>query len=84
MAERLSINQNRIKSRKCNGMRQKIIKQGVKNLREYGYPSCNEENILTDMIYSKFFLIILRDNLESAPDSAKDVIAELIKEIEKA
>jgi len=43
-------------------MKDKLIAAGVKNLKEFGYPSCNKDNILTDMIYSQFFLSMLKDN----------------------
>ena len=42
--------------------RETIIRQGVKNLREFGYPSVDEKNILTDMIYSKIFKDMLEEN----------------------
>lgn len=44
-------------------VRQKLIAAGVRNLREFGYPSVNETNILTDMIFRPFFVSMLRDNL---------------------
>lgn len=34
---------------------EKIIENGVKNLKSFGYPSVTKENILTDMIYGAFF-----------------------------
>lgn len=34
---------------------EKFIQQRVKALQEWGYPGCNEENIFTDFIYSRFF-----------------------------
>lgn len=40
----------------------KLIEAGVKNLREFGYPDCNADNILTDQIYSAFFKSMLEDN----------------------
>lgn len=39
-----------------------LIKAGVKNLREFGYPDCTEENILADPIYSAFFKSMLEEN----------------------
>jgi len=44
-------------------MNNRIIEQGVKNLKEFGYPGVNADNILTDMIYSEFFRSMLKDNL---------------------
>lgn len=34
-----------------NTVREYLIAAGVKNLREFGYPSCDASNILTDEIY---------------------------------
>lgn len=62
-----------------NTIREKLISAGVKNLGEYGYPSCNAENILTDEIYSAFFLSMLKGNFGHGFDRE---IKELITEIE--
>ena len=43
-------------------MKTGLVSAGVKNLREFGYPACNEQNILTDMIYSRFFVSMLKEN----------------------
>lgn len=43
-------------------MEEKLIAAGVKNLREYGYPDCNKDNITTDIIYKYFFIAILKEN----------------------
>lgn len=62
-----------------NPIRQKLIKAGVKNLREFGYPSCDEANILTDEIYKRFFESMLEENLGHS--AAVDVeINQLLKE----
>ena len=37
-------------------LRKKLIETGVRNLKEFGYPSVDVANILTDQIYSAFFL----------------------------
>ena len=50
-------------------VQQKLIKAGVRNLREFGYPDCDSKNILTDMIYSAFFKTMLDDS----PIHRKDV-----------
>jgi hypothetical protein len=60
-------------------MRTVIINQGVKNLKEYGYPNVDEKNILTDMIYSAFFKQMLNNNRGLGHD---EVINELLTEIE--
>ena len=60
-----------------------LIENGVKNLKEYGYPSVNNENILTDIIYSQFFKSMLEDNkgFDAAVDAA---INNLMAEIDEA
>jgi hypothetical protein len=40
----------------------KLIENGVKNLKTFGYPDCDKDNILTDKIYSRFFKGMLEDN----------------------
>jgi hypothetical protein len=57
-------------------IQKKLISAGVKNLREFGYPDCNETNILTDKIYSCFFLSRLEENKGHGFDAE---ITELIK-----
>lgn len=49
-------------------IRKHLIKAGVKNLREFGYPDCTENNILDDDIYKRFFESMLRDNLGKGVD----------------
>ena len=61
--------------------RNQIIEAGVRNLREFGYPSVNAENILTDAIYSQLFKSILEGNLGD-PAVQQDVLKELIAEVE--
>jgi hypothetical protein len=49
----------------------KLIENGIKNLQEFGYPSVNKDNILTDMVYSMFFKKMLKeskDELEGYPE----------------
>ncbi len=59
------------------GIRSKLISAGVKNLREFGYPSCDDKNILTDQIFKAFFVSMLRDNLGKGYDAE---IKSLLKE----
>lgn len=61
-------------------MKQAIIRNGVKNLKEFGYPYVTETNILTDEIYKMFFKSMLEDNL-GTDKKVDSVIIELIKEI---
>lgn len=64
-------------------MRKTIIAHGVKNLRDYGYPDCDEKNILTDPIYSVFFKSMLQDNIGKSTVSVDRIINDLIAEIDK-
>lgn len=43
-------------------VKEKLLKAGVKNLKEFGYPEVTTENILTDEIYKAFFKSMLEDN----------------------
>ena len=54
-------------------MKDKLIAAGVKNLREFGYPKCNAENILTDQIYKAFFVSMLKDNKGHSPQVDKAI-----------
>lgn len=47
-------------------IRDSIIRAGVKNLREFGYPKANMDTILTDAVYKAFFAKMLEDNIESS------------------
>jgi hypothetical protein len=58
-------------------MRDKLIAAGVKNLREFGYPQCTKDNVLTDMIYRRFFLSMLKDQ-GPQPKAVQDAIDGLI------
>ena len=61
-------------------IRDSLIKDCVKNIKEFGYPDVNSKNIFTDEIYSKFFKRILVDNLGSN-DFVDCAIQDLLKEI---
>ena len=53
---------NKASKKQESVIREKLIAAGVKNLRAYGYPNCNKDNILTDEIYKAFFSSMLKDN----------------------
>lgn len=57
-----------------------ILQQGVRNLKEFGYPEVTTENILTDIVYSQFFESMLEDN-KGKNIIADTVIDELLSEI---
>lgn len=59
---------------------QKLIEAGVRNLKEFGYPDCNTENILTDAIYSRFFEKMLEENLGHGVDNEIKFLLAKIKE----
>jgi hypothetical protein len=61
-----------------NQMRTTLIKAGVRNLKEFGYPMVNETNILTDDVFKRFFVSMLRDNLGQGAD---DAINSLLEEL---
>lgn len=54
-------------------MKKKLIEQGVANLKEFGYPSVDAENILTDPIYSSFFKSMLEENKGISASIDKDI-----------
>ena len=62
-------------------MRDKLIQNGVNNLKEFGYPNANTENILTDLIYASMFKSMLNDNIGHRPDLDL-VIEKLLIDIE--
>ncbi|MGK9450306.1 hypothetical protein ACSSZE_03435 [Acidithiobacillus caldus] len=64
-----------------NPVRDHLIENGVKNLRRFGYPSVNKDNILTDYLFSRFFLNMLEDNKGSKNANVEREIDQLIAEI---
>jgi hypothetical protein len=58
-------------------LQDRLIAAGVANLREFGYPHCTKENILTDMIYRRFFLSMLKEQ-GTQPRPLQDAIDALI------
>lgn len=61
-------------------IREHLLKAGVKNLKEFGYPEVTIENILTDEIYKEFFKGMLEDNLGNG-SQYDEVINELLATI---
>jgi len=62
-------------------MRDQLIDAGVATLKEFGYPSVNPKNIITDHIYGIFFKTMLEGNLGD-PAHDQDVLKKLIDEID--
>jgi hypothetical protein len=60
----------------------KLIQAGVKNLREFGYPDCNETNILKDEIYSAFFKRMLEDNKGHGVDKDIDALLKFLENVQ--
>ena len=59
-----------------------LLNAGVNNLKEFGYSTVSVENILTDYVYSKFFLKMLEETIEDAPSVEITQVAEkLVAEI---
>lgn len=63
-------------------IRVKLIKAGVQNLKEFGYPHVDVENILTDQIYAGFFISMLKENLGHSK-AIDTEINKLLAEIDK-
>jgi len=61
-------------------IREHLIAAGVKNLKEFGYPDVNAENLLTDVVYSGFFASMLRDNLGQGVDEQINALLAEIKD----
>lgn len=64
-------------------VREHLIKAGVKNLKEFGYPSVDKENILTDMVYKEFFSRMLEENLGTDSTDLGKTINTEIKKLQK-
>jgi len=63
-------------------MKNKIIENGVKNLKEFGYPNVNSENIFTDEIYRVFFKSMLKDSMDMTTNKTiLDALKELLSKI---
>jgi hypothetical protein len=58
-------------------MREKLLRAGVKNLREFGYPGVTDKNIISDDLYRAFFRRMLEENLGRGADAhVKLLLAE--------
>lgn len=59
------------------------VKAGVRNLRDFGYPGCNEENILTATLYRAFFVKMLEDTIEDekTPLRSKPDLRSLLEKL---
>jgi hypothetical protein len=62
-------------------IKEHLLKAGVKNLKEFGYPEVTTESILTDEVYKMFFKSMLNDNLGNGKQ-VDEVINQLLIEVE--
>ena len=58
-------------------IREKLIDSGVRNLKEFGYPAVNSENILTDYIYSRMFKSMVEEHRGTGKIEAEILIKEI-------
>jgi len=58
-------------------IKEHLLKAGVKNLKEFGYPDVDTKNIMTDIIYAGFFKSMLEDNKGNGKQ-VDEVIDELL------
>jgi hypothetical protein len=65
-------------------MRDKLISAAIRNMREFGYPYVNAENIITDQVYSMLFDSMLKDNLGHGVDKAIESLRSEIAAAQKA
>jgi len=63
---------------RMNSIQKKLIADGVDNVKGFGYPSCDKTNILTDIIYSKFLLYMLKKKRGRGFDKDIDGLIDLI------
>ena len=61
-------------------IREHLLKAGVKNLKEFGYPEVTTETILTDEVYKEFFKSMLEENLGNGKQ-VDEVINHLLSEV---
>ena len=61
-------------------IREHLLKTGVKNLKEFGYPEVTTETILTDEVYKEFFKSMLEDNKGNGKQ-VDEVIDQLLSEV---
>lgn len=59
-------------------VKEELLKAGVKNLKEFGYPEVTTENILTDIVYKAFFKSMLESNI-GVTNQLDDVVKELLE-----
>jgi len=58
-----------------------LIKNGVKNLKEFGYPEVSEDNLMTDEVYKLAFKAMLENN-KGFGQRLDAIIDEMISEVD--
>lgn len=61
-------------------IREHLLKAGVNNLKEFGYPEVTAETILTDEVYKEFFKSMLEEILGNGKQ-VDEVINQLLLEV---
>jgi hypothetical protein len=61
-------------------IREHLLKAGVKNLKEFGYPEVTTETILTDEVYKEFFKSMLEENLGNGKQ-VDEVINQFLSDV---
>ena len=59
-------------------IQQKLIKNGIKNLNEFGYPDVTEQTLFTDLIYSQMFKRMLEESKGHGFDADIDILLSKI------
>jgi hypothetical protein len=62
-------------------IKEHLLKAGVKNLKEFGYPEVTTETILTDEVYKEFFKSMLEENLGNGKQ-VDEVINQLLSDVD--
>ena len=61
-------------------IREHLLKAGVNNLKEFGYPEVTTETILTDEVYKEFFKSMLEENKGNGKQ-VDEVIEQLVSDV---
>ena len=60
-------------------LRRALLTAGVRNLKQFGYPSVTAENILTDPLYRAFFRPMLEEHSGTGKVEAQTLLAEMTR-----
>lgn len=62
-------------------IRKRLIQAGVRNLKEFGYPTVTEETIMTDYVFRRFFISMLEENVGKGSAVHDHEINRLLEEL---